>query len=161
MPGNEYNVGDWIIHIEHGVGQITDKEGDAFRVEAFTSVYRFSPGQINVDQIRPIASTEQMNQALELMQEPPQNLSDTSKEREKEISHARQDISLETKVRIIRDLHGKNVVDSIDLAEELFLIKFKKEFTNELSVIMQEDVERAEERMIQALSESISKSSPL
>jgi hypothetical protein len=64
-------------------------------------------------------------------------------------------------VRIIRDLHGKSVIDSIDLAEELFLIKFKKEFTNELSVIMQEDVERAEERMMQALSESVSKSSPL
>lgn len=160
-----YDIGDWIVHVEHGVGQIKARERklvgaeerDFYKVETLSGVYRIAIDELGTDHIRPLASNEEINQALDLMQEPPHKLPDALKAREEEIARVRQDISIRAKAQIIRDLHGKRILDQISITEEFFLIKFKKEFIDELSAIRQETTDQAEDIMVKALASGISR----
>lgn len=162
---HQYQIGDWVVHIEHGVGQIKDQEKrfrageDRIFLKAvtFTGIFWFPAGKADEAYMRPVVSIEEMHRALAALEEPPEDLPDTAKERDEAISRAKSDISLERTVKIIRDLHGESVLDEITTAEELFLIKFKKEFASELSVVKGEDIEKAEEIMENALAVGISK----
>ena len=75
---------------------------------------------------------------------------------EREIDRARQDVSLASKIKIIRDLHAKNALEDISTTEELFLIRFKKEFENELSIVKGD---KAKDVLEEALEVSVSKAS--
>ena len=88
-----YDIGDWIVHIEHGVGQIKDKEtkvlggskSSLFRVETLSGVYRLPPEHLNTDRVRSLASSEEMDRALNMMQESPQKLPESPRELEKKL----------------------------------------------------------------------------
>lgn len=161
----QYQIGDWVVHSEHGVGQVKEQEKrfragedkDFLKVVTFTGIFWFPAGKADAMHMRPVASVDEMDQALAALEEPPENLPDTSKERDEAISRAKGDISLQRTVKIIRDLHGESIFDEITTAEELFLIKFKKEFANELSVVKGGDIEKAEEIMENALAVGVSK----
>jgi RNA polymerase-interacting CarD/CdnL/TRCF family regulator len=165
MPTNKYAIGDWIVHVDHGLGQIKGKEtkplggnkSDLYRVETLTGIYRLLTELLDTDHVRPIASSKEMDHALHIIQEYPQKLPVSSKELKKKILHVRQDISLDAKAKTIRDLHAKSKSDGIDLGKELFLTKFKKEFANELSIVKETTMANAEEIMEKALATGAAK----
>ena len=149
MQSNTFEKGDWIVHAHHGVGQIRDmekKELDGatkkfFRVRTFNSVYWLSAARTRAEYIRQIASEYQIKRALQLIRKSPKKLPEVHTERKKLINDAVKDASLYTKACMIRDLNGKGQESKLNFTEEDALIKMKKQFVDEWSVI--KDVDRA------------------
>ncbi len=164
MKEYRYQIGDWIFHLKHGVGQIKRKEqkfldgknSDFYKVSTFAGMYWLPTEEDDPTETRPAANAEEADEALSLMGEAPQELPQALKAREKEIERVRQNISLRAKAKLIRDMHGENKRKRISPGEELFLFKFKKEFINELSIAKNETPKAAEEIMEKALALSVS-----
>ena len=125
-----YSIGDWIVHIYYGVGQILSKEKMTlegirqmyFRIKTENSSYWLPLSKIDVNRVRPLASKYQIKKALALTRKPPRKLSNDYKVRRKEISQAINDVSLYSKARMIRDLQGRCLINLVqDLFSEFFL----------------------------------------
>ena len=126
------------------------------KVVTFTGIYWLSVKEIDEKSVRPVASEDEIDQALAFAQEPPVKLSVEPGALEREIDRAREEVSLASKIKIIRDLHAKNALEDISTTEELFLIRFKKEFENELSIVKGD---KAKDVLEKALEVSVSKAS--
>jgi RNA polymerase-interacting CarD/CdnL/TRCF family regulator len=161
-----FSKGDWIVHAHYGIGQIKGKETKVleqekqafYRVKTFNGVYWLPVENVDVDHIRPVASKRQIKRALTLIRKPPDELPDNHRSRKKEISQVFKDLSLYSKARMIRDLHGKRVSSRLNFSEGDAYEKMKKQFLNEWSVIRSEDRATLEKKLQQALMTSIEKS---
>jgi len=157
-----YEKGDWIVHANYGVGQVRDlekKELDGkkkafYRVKTFNSEYWLSANRTDVEYIRPITSEYKINRALTMIRQTPENLPENYTERNKVIKEAINDPSLYTKACMMRDLHGKDQESKLNFTEEDALLKMKKQFLNEWSVIKDVDRDILEEKLDKALSTS-------
>lgn len=157
-----YSKGDWIVHAKYGVGQVKGIEkkvmdGESkifFKVKTFDGVYWLSVVKTNVEYIRPITSEYQINQALKIMREPPEELPKDHNQRLKAINDALKDPSLYSKARMIRNLNGKQQESKLNFAEEVALSKMKKQFVNEWSVVKDTDTGPLEEKLEKALQTS-------
>jgi RNA polymerase-interacting CarD/CdnL/TRCF family regulator len=164
---NNYSKGDWIVHAYHGIGQVKGKdkktvEGEKqtfIRVEISDGQYWLPIANIDANYIRPLASRDQIKQALNLIRRPPQELLEDHKQRGNEISQILKDVSLYSTARLIRDLHGRRVSSKLNSNEENALKKMKKQFLNEWSVIYGEGQETLEKKLTNALKTGIQKSS--
>lgn len=159
---NTYSKGDWIVHAYYGVGQVRElerKELDGkkrifHRVETFDGEYWLSVSGTNVEYIRPIASEYQIKRALTMVCMTPEELPESYPQRNKVISDAIKDSSLYTKARMIRDLDGREKESRLNFAEEDALLKMKKQFLDEWSVVKKTDREILEEKLDEALNTS-------
>ncbi len=157
-----YERGDWIVHANYGVGQVRelekkelDGEKQAFyRVKTFNGEYWLSVTRTDVEYIRPITSEYKIKRALTMIRQTPETLPENHTERSKVIKEAIKDPSLYTKARMIRDLYGKEQESKLNFTEEDALLKMKKQFLNEWSVVKDMDREILEEKLDQALSTS-------
>lgn len=159
---NTYERGDWIVHANYGVGQVRDTEKmeldgakkEFYRVKTFNGVYWLSVSRTDVEYIRPITSEYKINRALTMIRQTPEELPENHTERSKVIKQAIKDPSLYTKACMMRDLHGKAQESKLNFTEEDALLKMKKQFLNEWSVIKDVDKEILEEKLDKALSNS-------
>lgn len=157
-----YEKGDWIVHAIYGVGQVRDlekKELDGekkafYRVKTFNGEYWLSATRTDVEYIRPITSEYKINRALTMIRQTPESLPENHTERSKVIKEAINDPSLYTKACMMRDLHGKEQESKLNFTEEDALLKMKKQFLNEWSVIKDVDKEILEEKLDKALNAS-------
>jgi RNA polymerase-interacting CarD/CdnL/TRCF family regulator len=162
MQENTYERGDWIVHANYGVGQVRDLEkkkldGEKqayYRIKTFNGEYWLSVARTDVEYIRPVTSEYQINKALRMICKTPKELPEKHTERSKVIDEALKDPSLYTKARMIRDLYGKNQESKLNFSEEDALIKMKKQFLDEWSVIKKVDKEILEEKLDKALNTS-------
>ena len=157
-----YEKGDWIVHAIYGVGQVRDlekKELDGekkafYRVKTFNGEYWLSATRTDVEYIRPITSEYKINKALRMIRKEPKELPEKHAERIKVINEAINDPSVYTKARMIRDLNGKEQETKLNFTEEDALIKMRKQFLDEWSVIKDVDREILEEKLDKALNTS-------
>ena len=157
-----YERGDWIVHANYGVGQVRElekKELDGekqayYRVKTFNGEYWLSVTRTDVEYIRPITSEYKIKRALTMIRQTPETLPENHTERSKVIKEAIKDPSLYTKACMIRDLYGKEQESKLNFTEEDALLKMKKQFLNEWSVVKDMDREILEEKLDQALSTS-------
>ena len=160
-----FSKGDWIVHAHYGVGQVKgiekkELEGEKklfFRVKTFDSVYWLSVVRTDVEYIRPITSEYQIKRALTIVRKPPEKLPENHTKRNKLITEALKDPSLYPKVRMIRDLNGKQEESKLNFTEEDAFLKMKKQFVNEWSVVQNMDREILEEKLDKALETSLEK----
>ena len=158
-----YAKGDWIVHARYGVGQVKglekkQLEGEMklfYKVKTFDSAYWLSVMRADAEYIRPVTSPYKIRQALTQMRRPPKPLPENHTQRNKAISEAVRDTSLSPKARMIRDLHGKQVESRLNFTEEDALLKLKKQFVNEWSVVAGEDPADLQEKLEKALATSI------
>ena len=156
---NTYSEGDWIVHAYYGVGQVKAKEkkeldGEKqvfYRVETFDGEYWLSVARTDVEYIRPIASEYQIRRALAMVRKSPEELPENHTLRSKLISDVIKDSSLYPKARMIRDLNGKGQETKLNPSEENALLKMKKQFLDEWSVVKDVDREILEEKLDDAL----------
>jgi len=159
QPGT-YTKGDWIVHAHYGVGQVRELERKELegekrifhRVETFDGEYWLSVSGANVEYIRPIASEYQINRALTMVRKTPERLPEGYLQRSKMINEAIKDSSLYTKARMIRDLNGREKESKLNFTEEDTLLKMKKQFLDEWSVIKKVNREILEEKLDKALN---------
>ena len=158
-----FSKGDWIVHAHYGVGQVKgiekkELEGEKklfFRVKTFEGVYWLSVVRTDVEYIRPITSEYQIKRALTIVRKPPEKLPENHTKRNKLITEALKDPSLYPKVRMIRDLNGKQEESKLNFTEEDAFLKMKKQFVNEWSVVQNMDREILEEKLDKALETSL------
>jgi RNA polymerase-interacting CarD/CdnL/TRCF family regulator len=154
-----YSIGDWIVHIYYGVGQILSKENMTiegirqmyFRIKTDDSSYWLPLAKIDFNRVRPLASQYQIKRALSLTRKPPRKLSKDYKIRRKEISQAINDISLYSKARMIRDLQGRRVSDYLNLGEIEQLKNMKENLCDEWALVMQQNPEILLRKLDEAL----------
>jgi len=164
QPGT-YSKGDWIVHAQHGVGQVKGIEKKVldgenkvfFRVKTFNGVYWLSVVQTNVEYIRPITSEHKIKQALTTIRKTPKSLPKDHNKRNKVIVDSLKDPSLLAKARMIRDLNGKQQESRLNFTEEDAFIKMKNQLLDEWSVVQNEDRDILEEKLEKALQTSIEK----
>lgn len=157
-----YEQGDWIVHAHYGVGQVKEMEEkeldgakrEFYRVKTFNGVYWLSVSRTDVEYIRPVTSEYKINRALTMIRKTPEKLPESHTERTKVISEAIKDSSLYTKACMIRDLTGKEQESKLNFSEEDALLKMKKQFLDEWSVIKNADREVLEEKLDKALNAS-------
>jgi len=159
---NTFERGDWIVHARYGVGQVRELEKKElegqqrsfYRVKTFNGEYWLPVSRTDVDYIRPITSEYKINRALTMIRQSPESLPESHNERSRVINEALGDASLYTKACMIRDLYGKGQKSKLNFSEEDALVKMKKQFLNEWSVIKDVDRDILEEKLNQALSTS-------
>ena len=160
-----YSIGDWIVHIYYGVGQILSKEKMTlegirqmyFRIKTENSSYWLPLSKIDVNRVRPLASKYQIKKALALTRKPPRKLSNDYKVRRKEISQAINDISLYSKARMIRDLQGRRVSGYLNFGETEQLKKMKGNLCDEWAQVVQQNPEIVLKKLDEALKTSTMK----
>ena len=158
----EYSIGDWIVHIYFGVGQILSKEIMTlegirqmyFRIKTKNSSYWLPLAKIDFNRVRPLASKYQIKKALALTRKPPRILSKDYSVRGKEISQAINDISLYSKARMIRDLQGRRVSDYLNFGEIEQLKNIKVNLCDEWALVMQQSPETVLKMLDEALKTS-------
>ena len=89
-----------------------------------------------------------------MIRQAPEDLPESHTERTKVIKDAINDPSLYTKACMMRDLHGKEQESKLNFTEEDALLKMKKQFLNEWSVIKNVDRSILEEKLNKALNTS-------
>ena len=157
---NTYSEGDWIVHAYYGVGQVKEREKkeldgkkqDFYRVKTFDGEYWLSVARTDVEYIRPITSEYQIKRALTMIRQTPEKLPENHTLRSKLISEVIKDSSLYPKARMIRDLNGKGQESKLNPSEENALLKMKKQFLDEWSVVKDVDREVLEEKLDTALN---------
>jgi RNA polymerase-interacting CarD/CdnL/TRCF family regulator len=160
-----FSKGDWIVHARYGVGQVKgierkELEGEKklfFKVKTFDGVYWLSAVRKDAEHIRPITSEHQIKRALTIIRRPPKELPENHTLRHKLVIETLKDPSLYPKVRMIRDLNGKQHETKLNFTEEDAFLMLKKQLLNEWSVIQNTDRSILEEKLDKALDTSIDK----
>ena len=160
-----FSKGDWIVHARYGVGQVKgiekkELEGEKklfFRVKTFEGVYWLSIFKTDVEYIRPITSENKIKRALTLIRKAPKKLPDNHTLRNKVIIEATKDSSIYQKVRMIRDLNGKQQESKLNFTEEDAFLKMRKQLLNEWAVVTGADREELEMKLEKALQTSLEK----
>lgn len=155
----DFSTGDWIVHTHHGIGQVITREGKIFegeekeylRIKTADSEYWLLVDNMDVDYIRPLASLSQINKALTLIKTQPDVLAKDYKIRRKEIGVALNDVALEAKVCLIRDLTERKRVKSLNITEGEVLEQLKTEFLMEWSLVSGEEKSELVEKLASAL----------
>ena len=165
MDKEAFKQGDWIVHRQHGVGQIKETEEKTigtdvrkyFRVEIKGGIYWLLTENIP-DYVRPVSSPNQFQKALKLIREAPQDMSENYKEREREVLLRLEDPTLETKSALIRDLHARRETEGMKLSalNERQLDELMTQFLREMVVVLEIETGDAEQKLSKALAKSIS-----
>jgi len=166
MDNEVYEIGDWIVHSQHGVGRIEAIEEKKigkntaayFRVKVPRGVY-WLPTEKIPSYVRPVSSRYKFRKVLALIREEPQELLKDYKERNKEIAGRLGDATIEIKGELIRDLDARRHIEGINLSalNERQLSELRQQFLNEMAVVLEIDMKEAEEKLDVALKNSMAK----
>ncbi len=166
MTDEELEIGDWIVHQQHGVGQIKELEAKKiggqekkyFRVETSRGVY-WLPTESVPDYVRTVSSEYKFRKVLRLIREHPQLLLKNYKERNRQISEKLEHATLEIKGELIRDLYARRHQEGVNLSalNERQLADLRQQFLREMSVVLDIEMQAAEEKLNKALTKSIEK----
>jgi CarD family transcriptional regulator len=160
-----YRPGDWIVHLHHGVGEIEcieEKElgGDSttyYKVNTKTKTLWVPLDKAENRWFRPLASPEEFDEIIEILQRPPREMHSNHNTRKKRINSVKSSGSLQELARLIRDLWGRRAERRLNNTEERALRRFTDRFLREWSVAKGLDEEEARQRMQELLQESTAK----
>jgi RNA polymerase-interacting CarD/CdnL/TRCF family regulator len=165
MTQQTFTIGDWIVHAFYGVGQVKGRENKVLEgedreylwIKTADSDYWLPIENMDATHIRPLASQDQIRKALNLIQKQPEALANEYLVRRKEISMAVNDVSLNTKACMIRDLSGRKRVHNLNLNEGEILLQMKLDLINEWALVTGEEKNILQTKLTQALQFSSKK----
>ena len=153
---------DWIVHSYYGVGKIeavetktiSGEENDYFRVKTTDITYWLPLDQTEDEQIRSLASPEEVDAIIAILKKSPKALSSNAKLRQTHIKEARQLNTFQSKARIIRDLHGHfRGKGDRSVNERHIYTTSRQRLIKEWSLITGKKVEQIETRLDSLLSQ--------
>ena len=166
MTEDTLEKGDWIVHKQHGVGQIKDVEkktigGDIqnyFRVKVSGGVY-WLPTKSIPDYVRSVSSRYRFRKVLNLIKKTPEELPRDYKIRDKVIAARLSDATLEAKGELIRDLFARRHDDQLNMSalNDKQLTELRKQFVREMVVVLKIKPQEAEMKLDKALQASLLK----
>jgi len=158
-------VNNKIVHAAHGVGTIKGKttkiiDGHKkmfYTVKTDRLTYWIPAKDPNTERIRKLRAPSTFQSVLTLIRKKPKKLSNNFRSRLKYINGELAKCSLKANAALIRDLHGRNMEKSLHINESRIFDKLKKQFIIEWSISADIDQDEAEQRLNDALSESVEK----
>jgi RNA polymerase-interacting CarD/CdnL/TRCF family regulator len=134
-----FKVGDWIVHDNYGVGEvvdITDKDLDGqretfFKVTAAEIEYWLPSDKADAEHIKRIRSKAEFDQALDILSEPPDLMTEPSHRNKRLINERWLDGSLPSRAALIRDLNGRNHTKELSYDEKRTFERAENFFINE------------------------------
>ena len=138
-----FHVGDWVVHYFHGVGRIKDivekgldgNQKKYFKVSTKNMDYWIPVEDQMSDHIEPIRSKPDFEKALSIMSEPPKPIGKHHKTRKKRIHERWLNGDLNSRAKLLRDLHGRLKLEKLSFNEREMLEKVQKYFINEWLII--------------------------
>jgi RNA polymerase-interacting CarD/CdnL/TRCF family regulator len=108
-----FEVGDTVVHPQHGVGQVVKLEDREFELGATSRYYEISMGRdstvwVPVDlqdsTLRPLASKRDLNRCREILKATPRPLTEDGRIRQSELAARLRQRTLAVHCEIVRDL---------------------------------------------------------
>ena len=161
-----FNIGDWIVHYYHGVGQVKDivekgldgNEKTFYKVKTREIEYWIPIEDADSDHLEPIRSKGDFEGALEILASKPEPIAEHHKSRKKKIHYRWMDGKLMSRARLMRDLNGRLKLEKLSFSEKSMLEKVRKYFINEW-IIVDENLTKsqAKKKIRKALKLSVKK----
>jgi RNA polymerase-interacting CarD/CdnL/TRCF family regulator len=151
---SEYIPGDWVVHRQHGLGQIKSLEEKHIGEKTNTYCKIRTPSVIiwlpiekmNEKWLRPLASPGEIEAALEVLQQAPEPMSDNLNNRKNRIKKLDSNDEPVKIARLLRDLWAlKKKKKTLSQAEEEALRHFTNCFLAEWSVCLDGTMEDTKE----------------
>jgi CarD family transcriptional regulator len=154
--------GNWIVHKRYGIGQIQGVEEknvsgepvDYYRVETHNSIVWLPVADLNKDAFRALATAEEFQEAVDILQRPPRQMASNFNTRKKEINDVMSKNSIVAIARLVRDLWYRQTGRTLSNTEHRALRRFMRRLTAEWSVCRDVDAEEARERVYDILRSS-------
>ena len=162
-----YEVGDWLIHINYGIGQVIgieekklfDEKKQFYRVRAQENNGVF---WIPVEKaakngrVRPIVQQKRLEEALAILRKSPRMMSEENKVRKERIQEARSAGKLLPIARLVRDLSARQSTNSLTQVETKALEFFKNRLISEWATRLEIPAHSVRQHLHNILNESLS-----
>ena len=110
-----YSEGDWIVHSHFGVGQIegaevkhiSGEETRYYKIKTTNSTFWVPVNQMDSEVLRPLATPEEIQQAIATLKKPAEEMSSNTKIRQSRIQSVRIGNTPRAIAQLIRDLRAR------------------------------------------------------
>jgi CarD family transcriptional regulator len=134
-----FKIGDWIVHYSYGVGKVVDiidkglkgHQETFFRVSTAEIEYWIPIDKVDSARIEPIRSEKDFDQAVQIIEKPPQPMTESHNLNKRLIYERWLDGSLPARAALIRDLYGRNKKRELSYDEKVTFEKAENFFINE------------------------------
>ncbi len=142
-----FTEGDWIVHRQYGIGQVQKKEKktisgnreEYYRVKTPDSEIWLPVNKIDMTCFRPISSPREINEALDILKNQPQQMDPNFANRKSRIAKVQSENSIPAIATLIRDLRGRKEHKALSSTEQTALRHLTDRFIAEWSVCMKID----------------------
>lgn len=146
-----FKKGDWVSHLQYGVGQVEKKEkktldGESreyYKVNARNGVYWIPTDKLDPDRIRPVVSEKNLQKAIGILETPAKNMDSKHTVRKKRIDEVTAAGDLIGFCELLRDLQGKRSGGKLNTTEDRAFTALKKKIAAEWSATREIPVKEA------------------
>jgi len=112
---HDYSKGDWIVHAYYGIGEIkgieakciSGEESRYYKIQATDSTFWLPVDQMDSKELRPLATSEEIQQAIDVLQKPAREMSSNQNIRKSRIRRVQLQNDPEAVARLVRDLQAR------------------------------------------------------
>lgn len=146
-----FKKGDWISHLQYGVGQVEGKEKKSlggenqeyYKVQTRNGVYWIPTDNLDPERIRPVVSEKKLQKAIAILESPAGVMDSKHTVRKKRIEEVTAQGDLEGFCALLRDLHAKRVASKLNTTEQRAHTTFKKKIAAEWSATREISIQEA------------------
>lgn len=151
---SQYQPGDWVVHRQHGLGEIVgiekkfigDSENTYCKIKTPNVIVWLPVEKMNDEWLRPLASPDDIEQALEALGAPPKKMSDNLNIRRSQINKVDSNDHPVIIAELLRDLWAlKKVKKTLSQVEEEALRHLTDCFLTEWTVSLEGTTEGAKQ----------------
>lgn len=156
-----FEAHDWIVHRHFGIGQIQCIEvkkisGEAqsyYRADSANGTFWIPVDQIDGELIRPLASRDEFQEAIDALARPPREMQKTHSSRISRIQTVRERNTPLAIAKLIRDLRARRRArGGLNKSERSALKTFSRRLINEWALVRGIERDAAEERLERLLN---------
>ena len=155
-----FSEGDWIVHRQYGIGQITKREEktisgrceEYYKVQTPDSVIWLPVNKLDQSWFRPIATPTDFHEAINILQNPPNKMDSNFMKRKDRINQVQSENSIPAIAQLIRDLCGRRCDKSLSDTEQRALRHLTERFIAEWSVATDIEITMARAQFNQLLN---------
>jgi RNA polymerase-interacting CarD/CdnL/TRCF family regulator len=146
-----FRKGDWVSHLQYGVGQVEGKENktlggesqEYYKVQTRNGVYWIPTDKLDPERIRPVVSDKKLQKAIAILESPAELMAGKHTDRKKRIDDVISMGDLEGFCALLRDLHGKRAAGKLNTTEQRAHTSIKKKIAAEWSATREVAIQEA------------------
>ena len=154
-----FSIGDWIVHANYGVGQIEGKDTKViagkeemyYQVKTRDSMFWLSANNVDNRRVRPLATPMEVSQVINILKEPPREMSSNYKARQGWIVKLNAEGTMEATAQLVRDLYARKFHKQLNETEEMMLRRFERRFVTEWGLALNVEINEVRRRLARIL----------